>query len=398
MQGACFNIVRGVEDVSQTSTKTAARTNKSSWFAPEEDPYIRIENVTKRFGLFVAVDNVSLDIYRGELFSLLGPSGCGKTTLLRMLAGLELPSEGRILIDGQDMTDVPPYERPVNMMFQSYALFPHMTVEKNVAFGLRQDNVPAAEIQTRVKEMLDLVQLSGFAKRKPAQLSGGQRQRVALARSLAKYPKLLLLDEPLAALDKKLREQTQFELMNIQEKTGVTFIVVTHDQEEAMTLSTRIAVMNSGVIQQVGTPSEIYEFPKTRYIADFVGTINLFEGVVTESPDSEHVTVRSDDSNMEFHLDSFQQFTVGTNVAVAIRPEKITISKEEPAQKDNRCRGKVDEIAYQGSLSIYQVELPGGKMVRVTTPNLTRTAERPIDWDEEVWLSWGRHAGVILAD
>jgi putrescine transport system ATP-binding protein len=384
--------------VNQTSAKTAARINKSSWFAPEEDPYIRIENVTKRFGLFLAVDNVTLDIYRGELFALLGPSGCGKSTLLRMLAGLELPSDGRILIDGQDMTDVPPYERPVNMMFQSYALFPHMSVEKNVAFGLRQDNMPAAEIQARVKEMLELVQLGGFAKRKPAQLSGGQRQRVALARSLAKHPKLLLLDEPLAALDKKLREQTQFELMNIQEETGVTFIVVTHDQEEAMTLSTRIAVMNSGVIQQVGTPSEVYEFPKTRYIADFVGSINLFEGVVAESPDSEHVTVKSDDGGVEFHLDSFQQLAIGSNVAVAIRPEKIAISKEEPAQQENRCRGKVDEIAYQGSLSIYQIELPGGKMVRVTTPNLTRTAERPIDWDEEVWLCWARHAGVILAD
>ncbi len=384
--------------MNQTSAKTAARINKSSWFAPEEDPYIRIENVTKRFGLFLAVDNVTLDIYRGELFALLGPSGCGKSTLLRMLAGLELPSDGRILIDGQDMTDVPPYERPVNMMFQSYALFPHMSVEKNVAFGLRQDNMPAAEIQARVKEMLELVQLGGFAKRKPAQLSGGQRQRVALARSLAKHPKLLLLDEPLAALDKKLREQTQFELMNIQEETGVTFIVVTHDQEEAMTLSTRIAVMNSGVIQQVGTPSEVYEFPKTRYIADFVGSINLFEGVVAESPDSEHVTVKSDDGGVEFHLDSFQQLAIGSNVAVAIRPEKIAISKEEPAQQENRCRGKVDEIAYQGSLSIYQIELPGGKMVRVTTPNLTRTAERPIDWDEEVWLCWARHAGVILAD
>lgn len=384
--------------MNQTSAKTAARINKSSWFAPEEDPYIRIENVTKRFGLFLAVDNVTLDIYRGELFALLGPSGCGKSTLLRMLAGLELPSDGRILIDGQDMTDVPPYERPVNMMFQSYALFPHMSVEKNVAFGLRQDNMPAAEIQARVKEMLELVQLGGFAKRKPAQLSGGQRQRVALARSLAKHPKLLLLDEPLAALDKKLREQTQFELMNIQEETGVTFIVVTHDQEEAMTLSTRIAVMNSGVIQQVGTPSEVYEFPKTRYIADFVGSINLFEGVVAESPDSEHVTVKSDDGGVEFHLDSFQQLAVGSNVAVAIRPEKIAISKEEPAQQENRCRGKVDEIAYQGSLSIYQIALPGGKMVRVTTPNLTRTAERPIDWDEEVWLCWARHAGVILAD
>jgi putrescine transport system ATP-binding protein len=377
---------------------TAARIDKSSWFAPSEDAYIRIENVTKRFGGFVAVDNVSLDIYRGELFSLLGPSGCGKSTLLRMLAGLETPTSGRILIDGQDMTRVPPYERPVNMMFQSYALFPHMSVERNVAFGLRQDNMPAAEMKQRVREMLELVQLQDFARRKPAQLSGGQRQRVALARSLAKYPKLLLLDEPLAALDKKLREQTQFELMNIQEKTGVTFVVVTHDQEEAMTLSTRIAVMNNGAIQQVGTPSEVYEFPKTRYVADFVGSINLFEGTVTESPDTEHVTVRSDESGIDLHIDSFEKLSVGTTVAVAIRPEKIVIGKDKPDQDANLCRGRVEEIAYQGSLSIYQVKLAGGKMVRVTTPNLSRTAERPIDWEEDVWLSWGRHAGVILVD
>ena len=383
--------------MNQTSGTGTARITKSSWFAPDEDAYIRIEHVTKKFGGFLAVNDVSLDIYRGELFSLLGPSGCGKSTLLRMLAGLEIPTEGKILIDGQDMTKVPPYERPVNMMFQSYALFPHMSVEKNVAFGLRQDNMSEGEIETRVKEMLDLVQLSGFAKRKPTQLSGGQRQRVALARSLAKYPKLLLLDEPLAALDKKLREQTQFELMNIQEKTGVTFIVVTHDQEEAMTLSTRIAVMNEGVIQQIGTPSEVYEFPKTRYIADFVGSINLFEGEVTESPDPEHVTVRSNEAGVEFHLDSFEQLSVGTRIAVAIRPEKIAITKEKPEQEENACRGKVDEIAYQGSLNIYQVELPTGKMVRVTTPNLTRTAQRPIDWDEEVWLCWGTHAGVVLS-
>jgi len=384
--------------VSRTSPSAAYKINKSSWFAPDEDPYIRIENVTKRFGGFVAVDNVSLDIYRSELFSLLGPSGCGKSTLLRMLAGLETPSEGRILIDGQDMTAVPPYERPVNMMFQSYALFPHMSVEKNVAFGLRQENMPAAEVQSRVREMLELVQLQDFARRKPAQLSGGQRQRVALARSLAKYPKLLLLDEPLAALDKKLREQTQFELMNIQEKTGVTFIVVTHDQEEAMTLSTRIAVMNNGIIQQVGTPSEVYEFPKTRYIADFLGSVNLFEGTVIESPDTEHVTVQCEEVGGELHIDSFEELAVGAKVAVAIRPEKIAIGKNQPEQEENVCRGRVDEIAYQGSLSIYQVKLEAGKMVRVTTPNLTRTAERPIDWEEEVWLWWGRHAGVILSD
>ena len=246
-----------------------------------DDSFIRIENVTKKFGDFVAVDNVSLDIAKGELFALLGGSGCGKTTLLRMLAGFETLTSGRIIIDGQDMADVQPFNRPVNMMFQSYALFPHMNVEKNVGYGLKHENMSDAQRKDRVRELLDLVQLGQFAARKPHQLSGGQRQRVALARALAKSPKVLLLDEPLGALDKKLREQTQFELINIQEELGVTFMVVTHDQEEAMTLASRIAIMDRGVIKQVGTPTDVYEFPTTRFTADFIGSINLFDGKVT---------------------------------------------------------------------------------------------------------------------
>ncbi len=361
----------------------------------DQAPYIRIENVTKRFGEFIAVDHVSLDIQRKEFFALLGASGCGKSTLLRMLAGLETPSEGRILIDGQDMTTVPPYERPVNMMFQSYALFPHMTVEANVAFGLKQDGMPKGEIAERVGHMLDLVQLGTFARRKPHQLSGGQRQRVALARSLAKHPKLLLLDEPLAALDKKLREQTQFELMNIQDRVGITFIVVTHDQEEAMTLSTRLAVMDQGQIQQIGTPTEVYEFPCNRFVADFIGSINLFEGRVEASADT--VAVRTDAGDIELRVEANAPFPeAGAPVAVAIRPEKIAISRDRPDQAYNLCHGTVDEIAYQGSISVYQVAVDGGTRVRVTAPNQARTRQREIDWDDEVWLHWHADAGVLL--
>ena len=364
----------------------------------EDDRYISLEGITKKFGVITAVDDVTLDIKRGEFFALLGPSGCGKTTLLRMLAGLEAPTSGRILIDGQDITDVPPYDRPVNMMFQSYALFPHMTVERNVAFGLRQERMSKRDIDTRVAELLELVQLTDYAKRKPAELSGGQSQRVALARSLAKSPKLLLLDEPLAALDKKLREETQFELMNIQERTNVTFVVVTHDQEEAMTLSTRIAVMNEGVVQQMGRATEVYEFPRTRYVADFLGSINLFEGVVAKAADTDDIRVESQQAGIPLYLDPGETLVPDTAVHVAIRPEKIDISREAPEQKENCCQGKVVEIAYQGSLSIYRIELPTGKIVRVTMPNQARTTERKVDWNDEVWLHWERHAAVVLTD
>ncbi|WP_029007469.1 ABC transporter ATP-binding protein [Azospirillum halopraeferens] len=373
-------------------------TRLEPWQDPDAVPYVRIDKVTKRFGDFVAVDDVSLNIYRGEFFALLGGSGSGKTTLLRMLAGFETPSEGRIFIDGVDMSGIPPYERPVNMMFQSYALFPHMSVEQNVAFGLKQDGVPRAEIRERVAEMLDMVQLGRFAKRRPHQLSGGQRQRVALARSLVKRPKLLLLDEPLGALDRRLRERTQFELVNIQEKLGVTFVVVTHDQEEAMTMSTRIAVMNQGYIQQVGTPSEIYEYPNSKFVAEFIGSVNMFEGrVVEDEPD--HVLVRSEEAGCDLYINHGVPAPLGTQVWVAVRPEKIALSKEPPpaaADGRNVTRGVVREIAYLGDMSIYLVELAGGKTVRVTMPNVTRRTELPVTWEDEVYLSWRPFAGVVL--
>jgi len=381
-----------LNDTSVTPAVEDARTPDAS-----DSPYIEIENVTKKFGEVTAVNDVSLGIQQGELFSLLGPSGCGKTTLLRMLAGLEQPTAGRIWIDGQDVTNEPPYERPVNMMFQSYALFPHMTVEKNVAFGLRQEKMSKEDIDARVKELLELVQLDDFGRRKPTELSGGQSQRVALARSLAKRPKLLLLDEPLAALDKKLREETQFELMNIQDQTNVTFIVVTHDQEEAMTLSTRIAVMNEGIVQQVGRPTEVYEFPRTRYVADFLGSINLLESVVADFS-SEQVVFECEEAGISLQVDMSDELETGTRMVVAVRPEKIELSKDKPDQGYNCCSGKVIEVAYQGSLSIYRIELPTGKIMRVTMPNHARTTERKVDWDDDVWLFWGPHAGVVLAD
>ncbi|PWC34000.1 polyamine ABC transporter ATP-binding protein [Azospirillum sp. TSO35-2] len=372
-------------------------TRLEPWQDAGQTPYVRIDKVTKTFGDFVAVDEVSLSIYRNEFFALLGGSGSGKTTLLRMLAGFEQPTEGKIYIDGVDMAGIPPYERPVNMMFQSYALFPHMTVEQNVAFGLKQDNVPKAEIRDRVAEMLGMVQLSAFGKRRPHQLSGGQRQRVALARSLVKRPKLLLLDEPLGALDKKLRERTQFELVNIQEKLGVTFIVVTHDQEEAMTMSSRIAVMNHGVIAQVGTPTEIYEYPHNRFVAEFIGSINMFDGRVVET-DGDQVLVASEEAGCDLLIAHATPAPVGSPVSVAIRPEKIALSKEPLPDGDgrNRTTGIVREIAYLGDVSIYLVQLPNGKTVRVTAPNVTRRTEMPITWEDEVTLSWRPFAGVVL--
>ena len=366
------------------------------WNDPAERPYVQIANVTKKFGEFIAVHNVSLDIYRGELFCLLGGSGCGKSTLLRMMAGFEPPTAGNIFIDGADMAGIPPYDRPVNMMFQSYALFPHMSVESNVAFGLKQDGLPKNEIRKRVEDMLELVQLGPFAKRKPHQLSGGQSQRVALARALVKKPKLLLLDEPLGALDKKLREETQFELVNIQEETGVTFIVVTHDQEEAMTLSTRIGVMDAGEIIQVGTPTEIYEYPNTRFVADFIGSVNLFEGkIVEDEPD--HARIQSDEAGCTLYIDHGVTASPGAKVWVAVRPEKISLSRDPPdGDKENCTCGKVDEIAYLGNLSVYRVKLKSGKEVRVTLPNLLRDPTDRITWDEEVWVAWQPSSPVVL--
>jgi putrescine transport system ATP-binding protein len=368
------------------------------WLDPDAVPFIKVQSVSKHFGDFTAVDSVDLEIYKGELFSLLGGSGCGKTTLLRMLAGFETPSSGSILIDGVNMNDVPPYERPVNMMFQSYALFPHMTVEKNVGYGLRRDGVARSEIEHRVQEMLTLVELGQFAKRKPHQLSGGQKQRVALARSLIKHPKVLLLDEPLGALDKRLREQTQYELMNLQERLGVTFVVVTHDQEEAMTLSTRIAIMDTGRFMQIGTPTEIYEFPTSRLVANFIGNANMFEGRVTENG-TDHVVVESKDPSCDFYIDHGMSIAEGTKVWVALRPEKIKITKQATGDNGtNSIRGMVSDIGYLGGTSTYRVLIDGNRIVEITSPNLNRPKDGnpPIDWDEEVFLSWEPSSSVVL--
>jgi putrescine transport system ATP-binding protein len=366
------------------------------WKDPNAVPLIRIEKVRKLFGDFVAVDGVSLDIYPGEFFSLLGGSGCGKTTLLRMLAGFEMPTDGRILIGGEDMAGVPPYERPVNMMFQSYALFPHMTVEQNIAFGLKMDGMAKAEISQRVEEGLELVQMSQFARRRPHQLSGGQRQRVALARSLVKRPKVLLLDEPLGALDKKLREQTQLELINIQEKVGITFVVVTHDQEEAMTLSDRIAVMNKGRIMQLGTSAELYEFPNSRFVAGFIGSINLFEAEMTVD-EADHAAFASRDAGAELHVGHGVTGTVGMNFCIAVRPEKIRMSRTVLTDLPNRLEGTIKEILYCGDISIYLVRLDSGMQVRVTAPNLDRWSEGDFTWGDRVHLGWAADAGVVLS-
>src|ERR1700679_155558 len=365
------------------------------WKDPAARPYVEVERVSKSFGSFKAVDDVSLKIYKGEIFCLLGASGCGKTTLLRILGGFETPSAGRILIDGEDMTGVPPYERPVNMMFQSYALFPHMNVEQNVAFGLKQDRLPKHEIQERVATMLDLVKMGEFARRKPHQLSGGQRQRVALARSLVKRPKLLLLDEPLGALDKKLREHTQFELISLQDKLGVTFVVVTHDQEEAMTLASRIGVMNHGEIVQAGTPSEIYEFPSSKFVADFVGSVNMFEGKLIED-EPNYVRIGSPELGGTIYVSHGISAPPEAVVWAAGPPEKIFMSTVAPqGGTDNLVRGTVQDIAYLGDLSIYLVKLPTGKVVRVTQPNTSRHAEA-ISWDQQVYLSWDATSPVVV--
>jgi putrescine transport system ATP-binding protein len=364
--------------------------------------YVSLRGVTKKFGDFTAVDAVSLDIRRGEIFCLLGGSGSGKTTLLRMLAGFESPSAGTIRIDGTDMSAIPPYERPVNMMFQSYALFPHMSVEKNVGFGLEQEGEPRDSIRRKVGEILELVKMSGFGARKPHQLSGGQRQRVALARALVKRPKLLLLDEPLAALDRKLREHTQFELLNIQQRLQVTFVVVTHDQEEAMTLGTRLGVMNHGRIVQVGSPADIYESPATRFVADFIGSVNLFEGRVRGAAGSTGVCIESAELDCTLRAERCASISAGATVWTAIRPERINIARLPPAPADgaaeNAVRGTVREIAYMGDMSIYLVQIASGRMLRVTLPNISRGLERALSREESVWLSWHGSSPVVLTE
>ncbi|MBE9398976.1 polyamine ABC transporter ATP-binding protein [Pontibacterium sp. N1Y112] len=381
--------------IDMQSSTAAATKEVPLWKQDGAEPFLKIENVTKMFGEFTAVDNVSLNIYKNELFCLLGGSGSGKSTLLRMLAGFESPTSGRILIDGVDMAGIQPWKRPVNMMFQSYALFPHLSVADNVAFGLKREGVGRSEVKKRVAEMLDMVQLGHLGKRKPNQLSGGQRQRVALARSLIKRPKLLLLDEPLGALDKKLREETQFELINIQEELGVTFVVVTHDQEEAMTLASRIGVMNNGVIVQTDEPHDVYEYPNSRFVAEFVGSVNLFEGqVIQDEPDS--VRISSVEAGATLYVNHGISCSPDQVVHVAIRPEKITISHNRPNQSENCLQGEIEEIAYMGSLSVFKVRLPSGKEVRVTQPNFTRDMGERFTWNDKVFLFWDEDSSVVL--
>lgn len=371
------------------------------WANPSETPFIKLSRLRKKFGEFVAVDNIDLDIYRSELFCLLGGSGSGKSTLLRLLAGFEEQNSGKIEIDGIDMTGIPPHKRPVNMMFQSYALFPHMSVESNVAFGLKQDGLPKGEIKDKVHHMLDLVQMGEFAKRKPHQLSGGQRQRVALARSLVKQPKLLLLDEPLGALDRKLREKTQFELIKIQEDLGITFIVVTHDQEEAMTLATRIGVMDQGNLIQVGEPKDIYEFPTTKFVANFIGDINLFEGRISVD-EHDHVQVRSKEFEQEFYMGHGISCVLDQKVNVAIRPEKMKLHKRDDydlkGREFNYLYGEVDEIAYLGDISIYRIKIASGRIIKVTVPNLSRWNEdnSVATWGDHVVITWEEDSSIIL--
>ncbi len=355
---------------------------------------LRIEGLSKVYdGSVRAVDNVSLTVARGEIFALLGSSGCGKSTLLRMLAGFETPTSGKIFLAGEDITCLPPYRRPINMMFQSYALFPHLSVWDNVAFGLRRDGMAKDEVAERVESQLKLVQLGKFARRKPHQLSGGQQQRVALARSLAKRPRLLLLDEPLGALDKKLRESTQLELVNIIEQVGVTCVMVTHDQEEAMTMASRIAVMSEGYFLQVGTPDEIYETPISRMVADFIGNVNIFEGqVIDDEPD--HVTVRCPECL--HYVGHGITGTAGMDVGVALRPEKIHLGRQAPDQPHNWCAGEVEDIAYFGAHTTYHLKLDSGMILKVQQPNLSRHCDQDLTWGDRVFAHWSPLAMVVL--
>ncbi|WP_210335484.1 ABC transporter ATP-binding protein [Microvirga sp.] len=383
----------------QSASVGAVRRSFAPWANPDAKPLIRFENVTKRFGDSTAVDHLSLNIFEGEFFCLLGPSGCGKTTLMRMLAGFETPTEGTITLGDQNLAGVPPYRRPVNMMFQSYALFPHMSVEKNIAFGLKQDGMPKDQIADRVGEMLRLVQLEKLARRYPSQLSGGQRQRVALARALAKKPKVLLLDEPLGALDKKLREETQFELMDIQHDLHMTFVVVTHDQEEAMTMADRIAVMDHGRIVQVATPGEIYEQPKTRFIAEFVGDVNIIEGHV-QGQENGLWRVKTSSAEVPLTIDDPDEVLhSGQAVAIAVRPEKMVIQRDPPGQGAiNVLTGEVWDIGYLGDWTVYRVKLATGEILRVTRANASRFVQSPIEWDEQVYVTFAPDAAVILAE
>lgn len=370
------------------------RKSFAPWTDPAARPFISFRNVTKKFGTHAAVDDLSLDIHEREFFALLGASGCGKSTLLRMLAGFEQPSAGQILLDGQDLAGIPAYRRPVNMMFQSYALFPHMTVEANIAFGLKQDGMPKPEIATRVAEMLRLVRLEPFARRKPHQLSGGQRQRVALARSVAKRPKVLLLDEPLGALDRKLREATQFELVDLQQQLGLTFIVVTHDQEEAMTMADRIAIMDKGRVMQVATPEEVYEAPISRFVADFVGNVNILEGRLAAVTDATGILALA--SGGQVMVGDIGAALAGDQVGYAIRPEKIRVSADRPDGAANLLEGVIWDLAYLGDMTVYHVRLPDGQVIKASALNAARASDQKMSWEDRVWLSFSPDAGVVL--
>ena len=366
------------------------------WDNPDEKPLIQFQNVSKRFGDFTAIQNLTVDIFEREFFALLGPSGCGKTTLMRMLAGFEAPTEGKILLGDYNIAQVPPNKRAVNMMFQSYALFPHLSVWDNIAFGLRREGIKGDVLTSRVEEMLRLTRLERFKNRKPHQISGGQRQRVALARSLAKAPKLLLLDEPLGALDKKLRQDTQFELMDIQERTGTTFVIVTHDQEEAMTVASRIAVMDEGSIIQVDTPARIYEAPKNVYVADFIGDVNILEGRVKQHGDQ--VYIKWGEGVSDIIATSDEPFKNEDLVHFAIRPEKVSVTSEQPVDKPNAFQGKVLDIAYLGNMSTYHIKMETGLIIKAQSTNTRRLSNRPITWDDNVWISFTSTAGVLLKE
>jgi spermidine/putrescine ABC transporter ATP-binding subunit len=376
------------------------QTRKTKAFGPDvgadrRKPIIEIRNVVKAFGAGVrAVDDVSLDIGEGEFFALLGPSGCGKTTLLRMLAGFEVPTSGDIMIAGERMEGVNPNKRPVNMVFQSYAVFPHMNVERNVGYGLRVTGVAEAEIKTRVAEALALVKLAEFGKRMPNQLSGGQRQRVALARALVKHPKVLLLDEPLSALDAKLREAMQLELVRLQKTVGITFVIVTHDQDEALSMANRIAVMEKGRVRQVAPPADLYEFPNSRFVADFIGTMNLFEGRVSGVQNG----------NLQIDIKGLDRVAVpftgsaSGNIAIAIRPEKVKLGQTDPGGDNVRLRGRVTELAYYGNESHVYLENQTGTPISVNLKNATRTTLPSISIGDELWMSWAPSDTLVLTE